>query len=277
VGILSWMWVAPGVISGIYFGIEFITPNKKKYLIITYLILGVIFELFLFLDTMNSTSYVYPANPGENLIDAQLVLRSPAGILSVIFILTAVIILGFGFLIKGINTTGIIRKKFLYLSAGFLIWALTAAFEGLTAPGIFLFICRFIMISSFVFLYFGVKEEAIKPKQLIPDKGISREMSEISLTKILNMSRPEKITEQEVTYYREQKICLVCKGKISGLNFVCPNCTALYCIKCFEVLSNAENACWVCDNIIDNSMPKKEYSKKDTKEEIELRKDIIEK
>ena len=46
---------------------------------------------------------------------------------------------------------------------------------------------------------------------------------------------------------REKGLCLVCKGKIEGLNYVCPKCNALYCLKCINVLANLENECWVCE------------------------------
>ena len=81
------------------------------------------------------------------------------------------------------------------------------------------------------------------------------------------------LTEEEITFYKEQKICLVCKGKISRLNYICPNCDALYCVKCSEALSNLENACWVCNEPFDESKPYKPFKK--VEEEVEI--DISEK
>ncbi|MFX0101161.1 MAG: hypothetical protein ACFFCS_16420 [Candidatus Hodarchaeota archaeon] len=65
------------------------------------------------------------------------------------------------------------------------------------------------------------------------------------------------ITEKEITYYKEQKICLVCKGNATGLNlaFICPDCDVLYCEKCVRVLIGMENACWVCNSPLDPSRP----------------------
>lgn len=60
-------------------------------------------------------------------------------------------------------------------------------------------------------------------------------------------TKPATITIEEIQRYREKGICLVCKGKIEGLNYTCPMCNALYCLKCFEVLANSENECWVCE------------------------------
>jgi len=70
-------------------------------------------------------------------------------------------------------------------------------------------------------------------------------------------SRPQKITEEEVTVSKEKKICLVCKNKVFRLNYICPYCSALYCVKCSAVLSDLENACWVCETPFDESKPVK--------------------
>lgn len=69
--------------------------------------------------------------------------------------------------------------------------------------------------------------------------------------------KPQRITEEEVTFHKEQKICLVCKGKVSRILFVCPSCDALYCPKCSEALSNLDNYCWVCEAAIDDTKPVK--------------------
>lgn len=83
-------------------------------------------------------------------------------------------------------------------------------------------------------------------------------------------TKPKKITEDEVTFYREQKICLVCKGKVGGFNFICSKCDALYCEKCAQALITLENACWVCESAIDESKPVKILKEKE--EEVELKK-----
>lgn len=68
-------------------------------------------------------------------------------------------------------------------------------------------------------------------------------------------SRPQKLTEEEVTVSKEKKICLVCKNKVFRLNYICPECYALYCVKCSDVLSDLENACWVCETPFDETKP----------------------
>ena len=72
--------------------------------------------------------------------------------------------------------------------------------------------------------------------------------------------------EEEVAVFREQKICLVCRGRIAGFNnFICPKCDALYCDKCARALSNMENICWVCESPLDITKPVQ-------KEQLELEK-----
>ena len=86
-------------------------------------------------------------------------------------------------------------------------------------------------------------------------------------------ARPAKLTEEEVTFHREQKICLVCKGKVGGfssLSLICLSCEAIYCQKCATVLSNMENACWSCNAPIDESKPVKLVDKEELEESIEI-------
>jgi len=81
-------------------------------------------------------------------------------------------------------------------------------------------------------------------------------------------TKPEKVTEEEVSISKEKKICLVCKGKVLRNNiYLCPECSTFYCLKCSEALSNLENACWVCETPFDESKPVKLFKKE---EEIDV-------
>jgi len=81
-------------------------------------------------------------------------------------------------------------------------------------------------------------------------------------------TKPEKVTEEEVSISKEKKICLVCKGKVLRNNiYLCPECSTFYCLKCSEALSNLENACWVCETPFDESKPVKPFKKE---EEIDV-------
>jgi hypothetical protein len=85
-----------------------------------------------------------------------------------------------------------------------------------------------------------------------------------------SFTKPEMITEEEVTISKEKRICLVCKGKISRHNYVCPECETFYCNKCYNALTNLENACWECDTQFDVAKPVKSFEKEEELEEIEI-------
>lgn len=87
------------------------------------------------------------------------------------------------------------------------------------------------------------------------------------------LKTPHKITEEEITHYREKKICLVCKGHIEGFNnYICPKCEVLYCKHCAQSLIDLENTCWVCNAPLDVSVPSKPFERKD--DESSLKKNI---
>ena len=156
-GILSFMWVAPAVISAMYLGGELIIPNKKKYIVIIYVILAIIFEIFLFVDTMGSFEFKEPTISGTELIDSSFVLGHPTFILVAIFLISAFLFTGVGFLIKAIQSSGKIRRNFIFLAIGFMTFVVCGALDSLIAPGPLLIIIRLGMISYTILMYFGLK------------------------------------------------------------------------------------------------------------------------
>ena len=86
--------------------------------------------------------------------------------------------------------------------------------------------------------------------------------------------RPKQITSEEVTFYKEQKVCLVCKGKALGFNiFVCSHCDALYCKNCASQLTDLENVCWACNRPIDKSKPSTPFKEEEKDESIPITKE----
>ncbi|MFX0098986.1 MAG: hypothetical protein ACFFCS_05350 [Candidatus Hodarchaeota archaeon] len=73
----------------------------------------------------------------------------------------------------------------------------------------------------------------------------------------LDFTRPKDLTNEEVAFFREQIVCLVCKTQLSGFVgvFFCPECKALYCNRCASALSQLENCCWSCESRIDETRP----------------------
>ena len=99
-----------------------------------------------------------------------------------------------------------------------------------------------------------------------PIKTIAKKEDKVDVLGIF--IKPQRVTEEEVSVSKEKKICLVCKGKVGGIMFMCTDCGAFYCQKCSEALSNLENACWACETTIDESKPVKITERKEEKVEI---------
>jgi tetratricopeptide (TPR) repeat protein len=114
----------------------------------------------------------------------------------------------------------------------------------------------------------NLKNTEISLTERIKLAGLDKHMKETLKNSALITSQ---ISEQKVTVHKEQKICLVCKGKIRGYIFVC-DCDAIYCETCARALADLENVCWVCNTPIDISKPTKPFKKEKLKE-----KDIIKK
>jgi hypothetical protein len=74
-----------------------------------------------------------------------------------LFIISILIFHGLGFLIKGLKSTGVIKKKFLLLGIGFIVFSIAGAGDSLVNPGIGLVIVRLAMITSIVLMYLGLK------------------------------------------------------------------------------------------------------------------------
>lgn len=130
-GIINWMWFPGAIICAIYLGTELIIKKGKLLLVLIYLVLGIIFELFLFLDPTGTITYSVPINPGEDLINDNIILESVDFVIALIYLLSILIFLGFGFLSKAIQSTGDIRKKFLFLSAGAFVYTIGGILDGL--------------------------------------------------------------------------------------------------------------------------------------------------
>ncbi|MFX1339347.1 MAG: B-box zinc finger protein [Promethearchaeota archaeon] len=266
---ISWMWLTPITIISMYIGAELLFPKKKLYVLIPYLILSSLFIVFIFLEPEASFHFDYPDTPGENTVDETLVFESPAGIIGFICILSILIFNGFGLLYRSIQSIGIIRKKFLFVSLGYILITLCAILEGLFIIGIFVVLLfRIIPIFATWLIYFGLREEPAEPKKLVHKKEVKIEEGLFRLT-----NRPDQITEEELTYYKQQEVCLVCKSRVGGYNiFICEKCRALYCEKCARALEDIENACWVCDTPFDESKPSRPFKKAEEDIDLEISK-----
>ena len=142
-----------------YIGAELILPKMKIYIVLIILAISIIFEIVVLSFPLASFNFVPPppAAPTINLIDYNVNLNSLGGYLMGGLLIAVIIFLGIGFLYKGIQSSGVIRKNFLYLSAGSLCFCIFGLLEGLTAPGFLVIIVRIGYLSSFWFMYVGLK------------------------------------------------------------------------------------------------------------------------
>ena len=261
-GILTFMWFGPIVISGIYLFMELIVPDinskLKKVALIYMLGLMIIYEFFLFLDPFGSIAFNYPDNPGENLINNAFINWSPLYILLGLSLFPGIIISEVIVLYKSIKSTGVVRRKlFFFLMAIFLFFGFGAIDVLIFPPEMVLILIRCGMISSGIFLYLSIREENVKIREGPSKEDILLEESKKALIETLSISRPEEITQEDIKYYREHTICIVCKKNVVGFVylFICPNCKSFYCENCARELIQIENMCWGCLEPIDKSMP----------------------
>ena len=158
--LLSYMWAAPGITLGMYIGGELLIPKKKWILVGIFLIISIAYEYFLFSNPIGSFEYTVPDIDfvaGTDLIDTSSDYSYYTSYFLIVFILSILIFNGIGFLVKAKQATGILRKKFLYLAFGFIIFAIVVAFDSVVPPMIALFIVRFGIIFSSILLYLGIK------------------------------------------------------------------------------------------------------------------------
>lgn len=106
-----------------------------------------------------------------------------------------------------------------------------------------------IMVIIFVAFYIIKRIKVSEVQEIVPKE----ELKDF----IKTFMKPATITIEEIQLYKEKGLCLVCKSKVTRLNYVCPKCYALYCLKCSRALTNLENSCWVCETPFDESKPMK--------------------
>ena len=153
---LSYLWVAPAIVIGMYLGSELLAPEKQKAIVIFYAILGVIFELYLFLDWTNAFTWTLN-NPGQDTIDSSFQRTSPAYWIIIFFLVSTFIFEGIGFAIKAKQATGEIRKKFRYLSIGFIVFVVCGALDSVIPPGVAIGFSRAVMMTFALWMFLGLK------------------------------------------------------------------------------------------------------------------------
>jgi len=190
----------------------------------------------------------------------------------------------FLFIYLSVKERGVIVKKSIYVSCGLILFFLGISLNPLTGTTIFyaniflevyMIIMPILSILGLFFFYLGLKEwESLTFEEKEPE-------TLPIIEDIFMFKKSHDLSEEEVTFYREQKICLVCKGNVKRFNYICPKCDALYCYSCADALSNLENECWICQIPFDESKGNKEIKKKKkekpkifSEEEMETKEDF---
>ncbi|KKN37054.1 hypothetical protein LCGC14_0767280 [marine sediment metagenome] len=154
--ILSYLWVAPALVFSIYLGGELIFPKRKWIFVGIFIVLGVIFEFFLWFQTTDSFTWILD-NPGEDLIDASFVRTHPTFLMVAVFLVATLVFEGIGFFIKAKQSTGELRKKFFYLGFGFTLFVVCGALDSIIPPGIAIGFVRVVMSTFSIWMYLGLK------------------------------------------------------------------------------------------------------------------------
>ena len=154
-GLLSTMWLPLTILCAMYVGSELMIPKAKWFIVLIYLILGIIFEICIFTDPFGSFIFISPEPSGSDLIDGPIIYTSPAGIIIIIYIISVIVFWGFGFLIKYLQSTGEIKTKFLIMSIGSFLLIICTSLDGFIPPGILVVFVRTGVLISFWLMYFG--------------------------------------------------------------------------------------------------------------------------
>jgi len=255
----------------IYIGIEILLKKNKKYAVLIVLIILTLLQIGFYIDPINQIDIIVPTPSGISLVEINLAFGSFVFILAIILGLLALGFSGFGLLFKSFQVEGLLKKKYLFLAIGVFLCIISLFLETITTVLLLNIIFEIGQVISAFLWYLGLREEAVKIREKTK-KDVSIEEGLFRLSK-----RPDNITEEEVTFHREKKICLVCKSRVEKFNYICPICDVLYCMNCAQALTNLENVCWVCDSPIDDSKPVKVSPKsEDIIEEKSSKKDLKE-
>ncbi|MFX1567678.1 MAG: hypothetical protein ACFFCV_04840 [Promethearchaeota archaeon] len=246
------------IITQWYVLAELVTPKYKKYIVALSVIVCSLCELFLFLDPLGSIRIILPQELGEMAQFFPMLYASPFYIITTIAYSVSILFVLIGFIYKTIKSTGIIKKKYLFLLIALSLYLISITLFTYYPRAIFFTILNVLVFVSFGFLYLALKEESVKKPKPRKEVKIKDEIFRIS------KYRQEEITEEDVSISKERKICIVCKGKAIRFNiFICSGCETVYCENCARALSDLENACWVCGAPFDELKPSRIYTNED--------------
>lgn len=268
IAIMSYIWFPITMSLAVYVATYVQYPKKAKYFMLPFVFFGALFYLAIFLDPFGTFYFGFYEKHTPRLIDYNINLSSRAGKILASFLLTIIIVYVGGLIYQAFQLPSVVRKKFFILAIGALGFGISGSLEGLTQPGLEIILIRIFYLSCFWLIYIG-----LRPSENYEDNFPLKHSTSRFIKKLgLDLTRPADLTEQDVAFYREQTICLVCKNYLSGFTsvFICPKCRALYCANCANALSSLENECWSCDDPIDIKKPVKKIDKKEEEAKMSI-------
>lgn len=108
------------------------------------------------MDTANVFNFTIPYPLGSRVIEANFN-RGIAYLLIGIILIGVAIINGGGSIIAAFKGSGIVRKKFIYLTIVWFLFVAVAIFDAFLEPGPVLFIVRMGMVAEVLLLYLALK------------------------------------------------------------------------------------------------------------------------
>jgi hypothetical protein len=154
--LLSYTSVAPALFFAMYLGGELLIPKYKWLLVGIFVVLGGIFEYFLWTQPNESFGFI-GVRFLNGIIDADFNRLHPTFILVAVFLVTSLIFLGIGMAVKAKQATGTLRRKFTYLSIGFIIFVVCGALDSILTLVYAIGIVRVVMATFAIWMYLGLK------------------------------------------------------------------------------------------------------------------------
>ncbi len=162
--ILSLMWLPHLSVFIILYASTLLTPTLKWKIFTAYMIMGVIFWVFLFSNPLQWVEVYHLTVPGRETLQLTLKFISPLTLIIGVWVVVMFLII-FSFAYKGLNAIGEIRKKYLYLAIGNLIFIVHLVLNGFV---MYYQTVSFIGIFSIPFVYMGLHpKKPSKPKRKI--------------------------------------------------------------------------------------------------------------
>lgn len=156
-GVLTFVWVAPLLVVTMFVGGDLMLSKKNKYvLVIISAIIGIVFEIFLFIE-IDAAIKDCPDPNGFELYDASIEIGHPT-----FYLIALGLLLLFGFVViggyrQGLRTTGTLRSRFFYMATAIFLFIPIAVIDAFFEPVLIVLAMRFLMIFVASLIYLSLK------------------------------------------------------------------------------------------------------------------------